>query len=396
MSIEKESWDIAIVGGAGHVGLPLSIVFASKGKKVLIYDINESSFATIKKGEMPFMEAGAEPLLADALAKNMLGFTSDPASIKGVPVIIITIGTPIDEFLHPTLKVMANCIDDLAPYLSDDQLLILRSTVYPGVTDWVAKYLVSKNIGSKVAFCPERIVQGRAVEELESLPQIIAGITPEAEAEAEEVFTIIAPSIVKLSPMEAEFAKLLGNAYRYIYFAVANQFYMMTESAGVDFYKVLDGLRKDYPRAEHIPKAGFAAGPCLLKDTMQLAAFYKNQFSIGFAAMQVNEGLPFFIVEKLKYMQCLEDKTIGLLGMAFKANNDDTRSSLSYKVKKLLSFHAKQVLTTDPHVTTDREILPLEEVLEKSDVIVLCAPHKAYRNIDLKGKPVIDIWGFWE
>jgi len=388
-------FDICVVGGAGHVGLPLSIVLASRGKRVLIYDLNRAAWETIKQGKMPFMETGAEPLLRQVLEQGRLEFISDPSEIPGAQVFIVTIGTPVDEFLHPSLKVVTNCVNELLPCLSDDQLIILRSTVFPGVTKYLAKYLNSKGKRPKIAFCPERIVQGNAIEELLTLPQIVAGVTLEAEEEAAALFGLIAPSIVRLRPMEAEFAKLFSNAYRYIHFAVANQFYMIAESAGLDYYRIMKGLTKDYPRAGTIPRAGLAAGPCLFKDTMQLAAFYKNQFSIGNAAMLINEGLPLYIVGQLTQKGSLEDKTIGLLGMAFKAESDDPRCSLSYKLKKLLLYQAKEVLTTDPFVQGDADIRPLEEVLEKSDILILCAPHSAYQHLNLDGKEVVDIWNFW-
>jgi UDP-N-acetyl-D-mannosaminuronic acid dehydrogenase len=158
---------------------------------------------------------------------------------------------------------------------------------------------------------------------------------------------------------------------------------------------VLDGMRRNYPRGE-MPGAGFAAGPCLFKDTMQLAAFYRNQFSLGFAAMLVNEGMPQFIVDQIAAQHRLQEITVGLLGMAFKANIDDPRSSLSYKLKKLLAMKAGRVLTTDPFVKGDRDLVPLETVLAESDVLVLCTPHKAYKDLDLGNRPVFDIWNFWD
>jgi UDP-N-acetyl-D-mannosaminuronic acid dehydrogenase len=176
---------------------------------------------------------------------------------------------------------------------------------------------------------------------------------------------------------------------------VANQFYLIANAAGVDYYKVLDGMRRNYPRGE-MPGAGLAAGPCLFKDTMQLAAFYRNQFSLGFAAMLVNEGMPQFIVDQIAARHRLQDITVGLLGMAFKANIDDPRSSLSYKLKKLLAMKAGRVLTTDPYVKGDRDLVALETVLAESDVLVLCTPHKVYKELDLRGRPVFDIWNFWD
>jgi UDP-N-acetyl-D-mannosaminuronic acid dehydrogenase len=388
--------DICVVGGAGHVGLPLSLVFTAKGLRVRIYDIDHDALDAIAGGRMPFMERGAQPLLDEALASGRLELTPNPGAVAGAKTIILTIGTPIDEFLNPTLRMLKHCVDTLLPHLSDGQLMVLRSTVYPTVTDWLSKYLAQQGKRILVAFCPERIVQGHAIDELQTLPQIVSGSTPEAEDAAARLFGLIAPSIVRLTPTEAEFAKLFTNAFRYIEFAVANQFYTMAAAAGVDYYRVIEGMREGYARAAHIPRAGLAAGPCLFKDTMQLAAFSKNQFSIGHAAMLVNEGLPSFIVEQLRQQYPLESLTIGLLGMAFKADNDDRRSSLSYKVKRLLSFHAGTLLTTDPHVTDDPDLLPLDEVVRRSDILVLCAPHAAYRDLDLSGKTVVDVWNFWQ
>lgn len=391
----KADADICVMGGGGHVGLPLSLVFASKGKKVRIFDINRKTIDTVLSGRMPFMERGAEPLLQDVLSKGMIDADTEPACIRGVPVLIITIGTPVDEFLNPSLKAIHRCFDEIVPFLSDDQLIVMRSTVYPGVTESMAAYLAARGRKTRVAFCPERIVQGFAVEELQTLPQIVSGVTPDAEEQAAVLFGLIAPEIIRLSPREAELVKLFNNAFRYIQFAVANQFYLIAESAGVDYYRVMDGMKRNYSRGA-IPGAGFAAGPCLFKDTMQLAAFYKNQFSLGYAAMLVNESMPQFIVDQIASQFDLNKTTIGLLGMAFKANIDDPRSSLSYKLKKLLALQAQRILTADPFVRNDPDIQPLEHVIEQSDVIVLCAPHDAYRALDLRGKPCVDIWNFWK
>lgn len=392
---KTRAFDLCIVGGAGHVGLPLSIVFASKGLRVLIYDHNAENLQIIRDGAMPFMEDGAEPLLAEVQRAGRLFLSADPAEVSRAATVVVVIGTPVDEFLNPSLKSITTCFDSLLPHLDDEQLVILRSTVYPGVTQTMARYLASKGKRPMVSFCPERIVEGKAIEELQTLPQIVSGTSSEAEDAAAELFRLIAPDIVRLAPVEAELVKLFSNAYRYIQFAVTNQFFLISKSAGVDYYRVLEGMKRDYPRMADVPRAGFAAGPCLFKDTMQLAAFCKNQFSIGFSAMLVNEGLPMFTVESLATQYNLEEKTIGLLGMAFKAESDDTRSSLSYKLKKLLTFRAKAVLTTDPYVKTDPDLVPVEDVITRSDILILCAPHRVYKNLNIAGRVVVDIWNFW-
>jgi len=388
--------DLTVVGGAGHVGIPLVLSFAAKGLRVNVNDLNLDSLATLRSGRLPFIEYGAGELLTDALRDQRLSFTSKPAEISGSGPVIVTIGTPVDEFLNPERQVVQDCIDVLLPHLRDGQLLVLRSTLYPGTTDWINAYLGHKGRSLKVAFCPERIVQGHGVEELARMPQIVSGTSAEAAEEAAALFRTIAPEIVVLDPIEAEFAKLFGNAYRYIEFAITNQFYLIAKSAGLDYQRILQAMKHNYPRARNIPSPGYAAGPCLMKDTMQLTAFARNEFSLGNAAMLVNEGLPLHVVDDLRRRYDLGKMTIGLLGMSFKSEIDDIRASLSYKFKKVLNGYAREVLTTDPFVTADPDLLPFDEVVARSDVLILCTPHGIYRGADLKGKPVIDVWGMLE
>ena len=385
--------DLTIVGGGGHVGIPLVLAFAQAGFRVNVHDLDCAVLDTLRAGRLPFIELGGEDLLAAALARGQLVFTSQPADITPRAPVIITIGTPIDEFLNPVRKVVQDCIDALLAHLADGQLVVLRSTVFPGTTEWLDGYLRRRGHALLVAFCPERVVQGKGVAELKETPQIISGTTHEAAQAAAALFSPIAAELVMTSPREAEFAKLFNNAYRYIEFAIANQFYLIAKSAGLDYRRIAHAMKHNYPRARGIPSPGLAAGPCLFKDTMQLAAFAQNQFSLGNAAMLVNEGLVLHVVDDLDRRYALSGMTVGLLDMAFKAEIDDTRSSLSYKFKKALAPLAAGVLTTDPFVTSDPELRPLDEVNAQSDLHILCAPHAAYRALDFAGKPVVDVWG---
>ena len=388
--------DLTVVGGAGHVGVPLVLAFARAGLRVNINDLNRDVLDALAAGRLAFMEEDAEPLLEAALRDRRLVFSTLPSGVTaGVPV-IVTIGTPVDEFLNPVRKVVQDCIDALLPWLSEGQLLILRSTLYPGTTDWIAGYLARRGKRLKIAFCPERVVQGRGISELSEMPQIISGTSPEAEEEAARLFSLIAPEVVRVTPLEAELAKLFNNAYRYIEFATTNEFHLIAKSAVVDYGRIRHAMRHHYPRAENIPGAGFAAGPCLFKDTMQLAAFAQNCFTLGQNAMLINEGMVLRIIDDLKARYDLASLTVGLLGMAFKPNIDDTRASLSYKFKNMLSGLAGAVLTTDPFVRTDPDLAPFVDVVDRSDLLILCTPHGVYRDADLKGKPVVDIWRFFD
>ena len=385
--------DLVVLGGGGHVGLPLSLVFARAGLRVGIYDTNERTLERIGRAEMPFLENGADALLAELLPTGRLALSADAAILGRSDTIIVVIGTPVDEFLNPSMTVFERAVDQIAPHLRDGALVVLRSTVYPGTTEYVAGHLAARGCRVDVAFCPERIAEGHALEELGSLPQIVGADAPAAGDRAAALFERLGLEIVRTTTKEAELAKLLTNTWRYMKFAVANQFFTISHQAGVDYTNVLRAIRQDYPRAADLPGPGFAAGPCLFKDTMQLAAFTSDHFPMGQAAMQVNEGLPAYVVAALERRYgSLRGRTVGILGMAFKAESDDTRASLSFKLRKLLAWAGATVLCTDPYVL-DARFVGLEQVVAESDTIILGVPHRAYRGLELGGRDVVDIWG---
>jgi UDP-N-acetyl-D-mannosaminuronic acid dehydrogenase len=279
--------------------------------------------------------------------------------------------------------------------MKSGSLLILRSTVYPGITRLVHDHITRSGRDIQLAFCPERIAEGCAIRELRGLPQIVSAFDEKSRERARNVFSGIAPSIIDLNPLEAELAKLFTNSWRYLNFAASNQFYMLASSYGLDFNRIHDAITRDYPRMRSFARAGFAAGPCLLKDTLQLGAFAGNNFFLGHAAMLVNEGLPNFLVSQLRSIGDLSQKCVGILGMSFKADSDDIRDSLSYKLKKLLLLEAREVLCTDPYVQ-DESLVGLEDVLGRADALILGAPHEAYREITVPhSKTLVDVWGFW-
>lgn len=384
--------DICVVGGAGHVGAPLATVLAARGFRTLIYDINEAAVGALMAGSFPYVEEGGEALLREALASGRLEGSSRLEDVARAATVVVTIGTPVDAFQNPVWDAVARCVEQLMPSLTNTALLVLRSTVAPGTTDALQRFLDGRGLSLPVAFCPERVVQGRAIDEIQQMPQIISGTSPLAETRAAAVFEQIATGLIHMKPLEAEFAKLFCNSYRYIQFAASNQFYMMATQAGCDYGRIVAGIKQDYRRMSGFPSAGFAAGPCLLKDTLQLAAGSHNQFGLGHAAIHVNEGLPAFVVDDIRRRFPLAEMTVGILGMAFKAESDDVRSSLSYKLKKLLRVQARDVLTTDPFVKSDPELRPLDQVLSRSDLLVIGAPHACYASI-VTSTPVVDVWG---
>ena len=382
-------FDAAIVGGLGHVGLPLGIVFADNGLKVCLCDIDKKKAELVKEGKMPFIEYGAEPILKKVLNNGNLTISLDDNSTSKAKNVIVAIGTPVDEYLNPKTRQFLEFFEGIKKNLDKEQLIVIRSTVYPHTCMQVLN-LLGKDW--KVAYCPERIVQGHSIKELRELPQIVAGLSEAAIKEASELFSKVSPKIIKATMGEAELVKLFSNAWRYVQFAVANQFYMISHNFEVDYEKVRHAMREGYERAHSLPGAGFAAGPCLLKDTMQLSAFNSNNFLLGHAAMMINEGLPNFIVDNLRKKHDLGKTKVGILGMAFKADIDDIRDSLSFKLGKILRFHGAKVYYSDEYAKNP-DFVSKEELIKQSDVIIVAVPHSAYKGMEIpKGKEVVDLW----
>ena len=382
--------NVVVVGGCGHVGLPLSIALANSGHSVKAFDISATAVSKVNGGKAPFWEPSLDDGLSTAL-HNGFNATLESSCIKSAEIVIVIVGTPLDVHLNPDPNAVVKAVEDIAINLNDSQLLVLRSTVFPGVTKEVERLLDRVKLKTKVVFCPERIAEGFAMKELSELPQIIGARNNESFTSASQLFVSLGVKVVRTTPEEAELAKLFTNTWRYIKFAAANQFWMMANDSGVNFDNVRDAIRFEYPRAADFPAAGFTAGPCLFKDTMQLAAFSNNTFALGNSAMMINEGLPLYVVEKLSQKFDISKTKVGLLGMAFKGESDDNRSSLAYKLKRILKFKSAGVLTTDPYVQNDAELVSEERVLEESDLLIISAPHLRYKEL-ISHKPIIDIW----
>ena len=386
---------ISIIGGSGHVGFPLGLIFSSKGFKVSLIDRHKVNNEKINSGQTPFLEENSHKLLKDMLRKKRIHATSQLNEVRRSKYIIVCIGTPITRKLNPSLKNFFNFFRQLNKLLKKDQIVIIRSSVYPGICNKV--YKIIKNKCKNLSYCPERIVQGKAITELPKLSQLIAGKNNIAKKESGKLFNKICKKIIYTEIIEAELSKLFSNAYRYINFSISNEFFMICKNYGQDFHKIREIMRQDYKRNSNIPKAGFAAGPCLLKDTMQLSSFYSHKFLLGHSAMSINEGLPKFLISKLSEKHNLKKKIIGILGLTFKAETDDIRDSLSIKLINLLKKRKLKTLQSDEYYFDKDSSVDKKYLIKKSDIIIIGAPHKAYKNIRFpKNKVVVDIWGVVE
>lgn len=394
-AVQSPVWrDVVIIGGCGRVGLPLALALSTRGLKVAILDVNERAVDLINAGGMPFAEEGAEPVLRDAVERGQVFATTDAGVLGTAEIVVIVVGTGVKADREPDLDVLPAVIRQYGRHLRGDQLIILRSTVFPGTTATVERLLAEQGKRVDVAFCPERTAEGRAMTELYELPQIIGARTPSARGRAGNFFLRLTDHVIDLTPEEAELGKLFANAWRYIKFAAANQFWMVANEAGVDFDKVRKAVGHRYERAVDMPGPGFAAGPCLPKDTMQLAAFAKTRFDLGRAALNVNENLPAYVVARLGQLYQLDKLTVGILGMAFKGDTDDARQSLSYDLLDVLTPRVKRILCADPYVV-DPRLAEQEYVLAEADIIIIGAPHSRYRTI-ATAVPVVDFWNVTE
>ena len=379
-------YDISIIGGAGHVGFPLGLIFASKKLKVKLIDKNAYNLNLIKRGISPFKEDLASIFLRKY--KKNLSYSEDITEIKNSKFIIVCIGTPITKKLNPDKKDLFNIFKKIKKNILPGQQIIVRSSIYIYAMQEIKKKFQLNNI----TYCPERIVQGKSLIELPKLPQIVSGFNKNSILLSKKLFKKICKTVIVTSVEESELIKLFSNSFRFVHFAISNQFYMMCEEMGLNYGKIRNTMRYGYKRNNFIPSAGFASGPCLSKDTMQLSSFFNHKFLLGKIAMKINHGLPNFIFDKLKKKFNLKKKKIGVLGLSFKAETDDVRDSLSLNLIKILKKNNVKYFANDPYYKF-KDNTPVELLIKKSDIIILAIPHRIYNNLKIpKKKILVNIW----
>jgi UDP-N-acetyl-D-mannosaminuronic acid dehydrogenase len=385
----KYNKKICIIGGGGHVGFPLGLTLASKKNFVYLYEKNKIICDKINKGKIPYFEVNAKNLLKKYKKNLIAGY--EEKYITDSDIIIVSIGTPVDKKYKPELKNFLSLFYFLKKKINKNQIIIIRSSVYPGITDKIKEIL--KGVNENISYCPERILQGKALIELPNLPQIISGYNKKSIQVTTKLFNSISSKTMVTSVLEAELVKLFSNAWRYINFAASNQFFMICQNFNIDFKRVRKFMMDGYERNSNLPIAGFAAGPCLLKDTMQLSHFVNNKFPLGAESLNINEGLPLYIVRNLKKKFILKNKKVGILGLAFKSDVDDIRDSLSFKLLKILKKESSKVFISDEFYKHPQG-LSKENLIKKSDIIIIAVPHTKYKTIRIpKTKIIIDTWG---
>lgn len=394
---------IAAVVGTGRVGLPLAIFLADHNHTVYGIDVDRAKINFILRGQMPFMEEGAQNLLKKYLAKSLF-FSTDFSTIAKSNVIILTLGTPVDENMNPSLVQIDKALESIKPYLKKGQLLILRSTVSPGTTNYVKSAINETGlaVGENffLSFCPERISEGKSLSELSQIPQIVGGVDRASTQKAAQFFKDLGIEVVAADSVSAELAKLFTNMYRYINFAIANEFMILAGNYHRDIYGIVDLVNKNYKRGG-LALPGLTAGPCLFKDGFFLIGDVPFADLIA-TSWKINESIPLFLIKKVRERTRLEGKKTVILGLAFKAEIDDIRESLAFKVKKALERERAKVFLHDPYVPGYQN--DLDQTLAGADLIFLATNHNFYKQMDVaqvrklvsKNCVVCDVWNIFK
>lgn len=401
------SMEIAVIGGGGHVGLPMGLILADAGHTVTLVDTDAARLATIESGTMPFNEPGGERLLEEALEDGRLTTSTELAAVADCRAIICVVGTPIDAHHNPQMDNLVGVVDGMLDHLDPGDLLVFRSTVYPGTTNIVRKRLerAGFRVGEDLylAFAPERIAQHRAIEEIVGLPQLIGAFDDESYEHTVALFgSFLEAECHRLSPTEAELGKLFTNMWRYLTFAAANEFYLVAESFAtqheVNINRIIAETGRGYPRFDVPTPGANVGGPCLTKDGWFLVDNIPYNELVS-AAYQINEGMPAQLVDRLERMAPDPEK-IAVLGMTFKANSDDTRNSVAFKLRKQLRMKGYfDVVEIEPNCEGFDEWAAIAD----SDWVILMTPHDEFADLERIAALVdnddcvyCDVWGFWD
>ncbi len=373
--------DVAVVG-LGRVGLPLALSFAERGLNVIGVDNDPVRLDAVGEGRMPFEETDAQALLDGVHQSGRLSLSERVVDAARARHIVITLGTPSFSHIEIDMRDIRSALDDLLGVLQPGHSLILRSTVAPGTTDFVAGYLAKHrgfDIGEDVfvAHAPERIAAGRFIEEIDTLPCIIGGVGARSGEVVAELFSAFRAPIVQTTPVQAELAKIWANIIRYTHFALPNLLMMDCERYAANVFEVIDLINRDYPRGG-IAQPGFTAGTCLRKD-FTFSEERSNAPGMLLAVSRVNESVPLFLLEGAKRrLGTLADRKVAVLGLAFKADTDDERDSLAHKLIRLLERELADVVVHDPHVATPTP--SFREAIEGADVVMVAANHSEFRD----------------
>ena len=374
-------YEVSVVG-LGRIGLPLAMSFADRGLSTIGVDRDHTRVETVRAGVMPFHESGTQELLTRVNAAGNLHLSERIEDAADARYIVLTLGTPSLSHIEIDISDIRAALDTLLPVLRAGHTIVLRSTVAPGTTEFVAGYVEDQRgleVGRDVfvAHAPERIAENHFVEEIATLPHIVGGVDAESTERVAQLFEVFGSRIERTTPVQAELAKIWTNILRYTNFALPNLLMMNCEQHGANVFEVIDLINRDYPRGG-IAAPGLTGGTCLRKD-FAFSEERSNAPGMLMAVSRVNESVPLFLVEGLKRrLGLLRGKKVAVLGLTFKRNSDDLRDSLSAKLVRLLERELAEVSTHDPHAP-----LPdagLEETVRGAAAVVVATNHAEFSD----------------
>ena len=347
-------------------------------------DKNPARLQAISERRMPFHETGTQELLERVGLSGRLELSERLSAAAAADHIVLTLGTPAFSHIEIDIKQIRQALDELLPLFREGQTIILRSTVAPGTTEWVAGYLEQRRgfvVGEDlfVAHVPERIAENHFLEEIASLPCIVGGVGTASGERAAELFSLFGTELLHTTPVQAELAKIWTNILRYTNFALPNLLMMNCEQWGANVFEVIDLINRDYPRGG-IATPGLTAGTCLRKD-FTFSEERSSAPGMLLAVSRVHETVPHFLVEGLKRRLggSLRDCKVTVLGLTFKRDSDDLRDSLAAKLIRLLERELAHVARHDPHVPAQSE--PLETALADAAAVIVATNHTAFEDV---------------
>ncbi len=388
---------VAVIG-LGRVGLPLALSFAERDLQVIGVERDPTLLESLERGRMPFHETGTQQLLERVLERGTLMRTTAVRDAAEAEHIVLTLGTPAMVHVEIDISQVRSVLDDLLPVLREGHSLVLRSTVAPGTTEWVAGYLAQRRgfrVGEDlfVSHVPERIAENQFLQEIATLPTIVGGVGGASGAKAAELFEVFGTEIEQTTPVQAELAKIWTNVLRYAHFALPNLLMMECEQYGANVFEVIELINRDYPRGGMAPP-GLTAGSCLRKD-FTFSEERSSAPGMLLAVSRVHESVPLFLVEGLKRRLggSLRDRKVAVLGLTFKRDSDDLRDSLSYKLIRVLERELAHVARHDPHVPAESE--PLETAMAGAAAVVVATNHSEFEDLAGRLPPdcvLVDPW----
>ena len=382
----KNKFKVSVVGGAGHIGLPLSLFISSFGHDVTIIDTNQKVLEGLKGGSLPFYEEGLDKYLKKA-QKNNIKLSNNNQDLSKSDFVIITLGSSSEA---KDIDLFKKVMDDVIKNIKQESNIILRSTIDIGSIEEIRSNpeFIEKNIN--LAYCPERIAEGMSLIELPQIPQIIGISDDNNFLIFQNFFNTLNIESIKTTYQNAVFIKLFTNTYRYSEFSIVNEFFNIAQKNSIDFDEIIKIAKKEYPRLKNMPSKGFVGGPCLIKDSKTFYENYAKDNILLSAIHNINTDFFKSILDTCNKL--FEEKIVIQLGITFKPNSDDLRSSLSYEFNNYLRENGFKVYVVDKYVNqedTDIEIFKYEDVKDKTKNLLISTYHDYFKNLDLNNKKVV-------